>query len=129
MSDKPDKVEVYRTEDALSKATEVLAPQLGTDGVDLAEQRINIMRFTRLNPLEILPIMYFQGHTNSWIKDRMDDYMNLKMSEEGHERAKLIVDALKAIGGKMEPPKKRKDDRSWTQRNITKRGQGPDDDE
>lgn len=123
----PDKVEVIRMEDALSRATEILAPQLGTDGIQLAEQVINEMRFTRLNKLEILPIMYFMGHENDWIKERMIDYMNLKMSEEGHERAVLIVEALKAIGGKIEPPKQKKDDRSWVQRNVTRRNKGPDD--
>jgi hypothetical protein len=127
MSDqKADRVEVFRQEDALSKATEVLAPQLGSDGEDLSNQVINVMRFTRLNPIEIMPIMYFLGHKNNWIKDRMTDYMNLKMSEEGHERSKLIVEALKAIGGKIEPPKKKKDDRNWTQRHITARNKGPE---
>ena len=130
MSEKtPDRIEVVRTEDAVSLLAEKLGPQLGTDGNDLAEQKINVMRFTRLNLLEILPIMYFKGHENPWIKERMDDYMNLKMSFEGHERSKLIVEALKAVGGSREQPKKKKDDRGWVGRNLTKRGKGPDDEE
>jgi len=122
-----DRIEIHRSEDALSVGTEILAPQLGTDGIQLAEQTVNVMRLTRLNMLEILPIMYFMGHDNDWIKERMEDYMNLKMSEEGHERSKLIVEALKAIGGKKEPPKKKKDDRNWVQRNVTARNKGQDD--
>jgi hypothetical protein len=125
--DKADKIEVLRTEDALSRAVDILGPQLGSDGEDLAEQIINVKRFSRLNMMEILPIMYFLGHDNDWIKERMVDYMDLKMSEEGHERAVLVVEALKAIGGKVEPPRKKKDDRSWTERHFTKRNKGPDD--
>jgi len=127
MSEKPpDRVHVIRSEDASSLLAETLGPQLGSDGTTLSEQKVDTMRLTRLNLLEILPIMYFKGHENPWIKERMDDYMNLKMSFEGHERAKLIVEALKAVGGSREQPKKKKDERGWVGRNITKRNKGPD---
>jgi len=127
MSEKtPDRIEVQRTEDAISMLAEILGPQLGTDGTDLAEQRINKMRFSRLNLLEILPIMYFKGHKNPWIKNRMDDYLDLKMSFEGHERSKVIADVLKSFGGSREQPKKKKDERGWVGRNVTKRNKGPD---
>jgi len=33
---------------------------------------------------------------------------------------------LKAVGGSREQPKKKKDDRGWVGRNITKRNKGPD---
>jgi hypothetical protein len=125
MSQKPpERVEVLRTEDAMKEAVSILAPQLGTDGIDLAEQRINEMRFTRLNILEITAIAYFRRHENSWIKEYMSDYMNLKMSEEGHERYNVIVEVMKAIGGSTSEKPKKKDERNWHQRNITQRNKG-----
>jgi len=130
MSEKaPDRIEVQRTEDASSLLAEKLGPQLGSDGTTLSEQKVDTMRLTRLNLLEILPIMYFRGHKNNWIKERMNDYMDLKMSFEGHERSKLIVEALKAVGGSREQKKRKKDDRGWVGRNLTKRNKGPDDEE
>ena len=126
----PDKVEVLRTEDALSIGTEILAPQLGTDGIDLADQIVDVLRFTRLNKLEILPIMYYLGEDeDSWIHKSMKIYMNLKMSEEGHERSVLVVKALQALGGRMPQPKKKKDTRNIIERNLTRRNKGPDDEE
>jgi len=106
-----------------------LAPQLGTDQIDLSEFVINEMRFTRLNNMEILPIMYFMGHDNDWIKERMTDYMNLKMSHEDDPRYRVIVDALKAIGGKIDPKKKKRDDRGFIGKHFTRRNKGPDDEE
>jgi len=130
MSEKqPDRIEVQRLEDASSLLAESLGPQIGSDGTTLSEQKIDRMRLSRLNLLEIMGVMYFKGHKNKWIKDRMDDYLDLKMSFEGHERSKLIVEALKAVGGSKEAKKKKKDDRGWVGRNLTKRGQGPDDEE
>jgi len=125
----PDRLEVLQTVDALSRAVDILAPQLGTDQIDLSDFVINVMRFTNLNNLEILPIMYFRGHENEWIKERMTDYMNLKMSHEKDPRYRVVVDALKAIGGKIEPKKKKKDDRGFIGKHFTKRGQGPEDEE
>jgi hypothetical protein len=127
MAKAPDRVEVLRTEDAMKEAVAILGPQLGTDGADLAEQLIDVRRFTRLNKLEIVSIAYFNRHENDWVKDFMGDYMNLKMSEEGHERSALIVEALKAVGGHRAESKKKQDDRNWLGRNVTRRNQGPDD--
>jgi hypothetical protein len=126
MEKAPERVEVHRTEDAMKEAVSILGPQLGTDGATLAEQLIDVRRFTRLNKLEIVAIAYFNRHENDWVKEFMGDYMNLKMSEEGNERSKLIVEALKAVGGHRPEQRKKQDDRGWVQRNVTARNKGPE---
>lgn len=127
LSEASERIDTLRIIDALAKATEILAPQIGIDGVDLAEQRIDTRRMTRLNKLEILALSYFRRHENSWVRDFMNDYENYKMSEENHERAVLIVEALGNIGRSLEPKtKKPKDERSFVERHFTKRGQEPE---
>lgn len=127
MAESPKRVEVHQVEDAMKEAVSILAPQLGTDGVKLAEQLVDVRRMTRLNKLEIVAIAYFlPDHEKDWIGSFMDGYMNLKMSEEGHERPVLLVEALKAIGGVPKQTAVKKDDRGWVGRNLTARNQGPD---
>lgn len=120
-------------EDALAKATEILAPQLASDGELLAQGKVDVRRFTRLNKLEIVAIAYFSQEAkleeNEWLEGFLDDYQNLKMSEEGHERSKLIVEALGNIGRVEKPSRKLKDERGWVQRNLTARNKGPDEEE
>lgn len=127
MTQPQERVEVLRTEDSMKEAVSIIAPQLGTDGQKLSELLIDPRRMTRLNKLEILSIAYFLEHDNDWIRTFMGNYMNLKMSEEGHERAVLLVEALKAIGGAKPDSKKKQDNRGWVGRNVTARNKGPDD--
>jgi hypothetical protein len=130
MAKAPERVEVHRTEDAMSRGVDVIAPQLGTDGGKLAKGEIDIRRMTRLNPIEIIAIAHFNAsYTDGYYFRFMSQYMNLKTSEEGHERPKLLVDALKAIGGGQKERQQKRDDRNWVQRNVTKRNKGPDSDE
>ena len=122
----PERVEVLRMEDSMKEAVAIIAPQLGTDGQKLAEMLIDPRRMTRLNKLEIVSLAYFLEHDNDWVRSFMGNYMNLKMSEEGHERAVLLVEALKAIGGAKQETKKKQDNRGWLGRNVTARNKGPD---
>jgi hypothetical protein len=132
MTQAPERVEVYRREDSLSTAVKILAPQLGTDAEQLAEFVVDPRRMTRLNKIELTAVAYFlpdhpaKGENADWLGKFIDGYMNLKMSEEGHERAVLLVEALKAIGGVPKPEQKKTDDRNWHQRNLTMRNKGPD---
>jgi hypothetical protein len=116
----------------LAKATEILAPQLASDGKLLAQGKVDVRRFTRLNKLEIVAIAYFNQEAkleeNDWLTGFLDDYQNLKMSEEGHERSKLIVEALGRIGGFNEPSPRKPDDRNWIGRNVTARNKDPNKD-
>lgn len=124
---KNERVEVIKLQDALTKATEILAPQIGIDGGDLAEQKIDVRRMTRLNKLEILAVAYFRRHDNAWVKDFMEDYVNLKMSDEADPRYRVIVDALGMIGRESGfEPRRSEDERSWIQRNITQRNKDKD---
>lgn len=128
MAKAPERVEVLRTEDAMKAGVDVIAPQLGTDGELLAKGIVDIRRNTRLNKIEIIAIAHFLASypEGGWYKRYMGEYMNLKTSEEGHERPKLLVEALKAIGGYQKEKAPRRDARSWVQRNVTKRNKGPD---
>ncbi len=124
----PERIDVLRIEDAQAQATKILAPQLASDSNDLAEGRVDVRRLTRLNKLEIVAISYFSQEAkleeNTWLAGFLNDYMNLKMSEEGHERSKLIVEALGKLGKESTPQKKKGDDRGWLGRNVTARNKG-----
>ena len=127
MSKAPERVEVHRTEDAMKEAVTILGPQLGTDGAMLSEFKIDPRRMSRLNLLEITATAYFlPDHDDDWIGGFLGNYLNLKMSEEGHERSVLLVEALKAIGGVPKQKNEKRDDRGWVQRNVTARNKGPD---
>jgi len=130
MTGEPSRVEVLRTEDASSKAVEILGPQLGSAGKFLEELEIDDRKMSRLNKLEIVAISFFNqeaiAEDNDWLKGFLGDYLALKMSEEGHERSKLLVEALGKIGRENVPTKKKQDDRSWTQRNVTARNKKPE---
>lgn len=129
--EQPSRIEVHRTEDASAKAVEILGPQLGSSGKYLEELEIDDRKMTRLNKLEIVAIAYFNqeaiAEDNDWLSGFLGDYMALKMSEEGHERSKLLVEALGKIGRENVPSRKKRDDRSWTQRNLTARNKNPED--
>lgn len=131
MTGEPSKVEVHRSEDASSKAVEILGPQLGSAGRFLEELEIDDRKMSRLNKLEIVAISFFNqeaiAEDNDWLKGFLGDYLALKMSEEGHERSKLLVEALGKIGRENVPSRKKRDDRSWTQRNVTRRNKNPED--
>ena len=124
----PARIEVHRTEDATAKAVEILGPQLGSAGRFLAEQEIDDRKMSRLNKLEIVAIAYFGqeaiAEDNDWLKGFLGDYLALKMSEDGHEHAKLLVEALGNIARTGSTPKKRRDERGWVQRNVTARNKG-----
>ncbi len=126
----PERIDVIRIENAATKATEILAPQLGSDKTILAEGKIDTRRMTRLNKLEIVALTYFRQEAyledNEWLKGFIDDYESYKMSEEGHERVNLIVEALGKIGGWSEDSSKTKDERGWLGRNITARNKDPE---
>ena len=126
MSSPPERVEVLRTEDSMKAGVDIIAPQLGTDGVKLAEQIIDARRMTRLDIFEIMAMTHFIEHKNNYARKFADNYLNLKMSEEGHERAVLLVEALKAIGGAKPEKKQKQDHRGWVERNVTARNKGPD---
>ena len=129
----PSRIEVHRTEDGNTKAVEIIGPQLGSAGKFLAEQEIDDRKMTRLNKLEIVALSYFGQEAkleeNDWLLGFLDDYRAYKMSEEGHERSKLLVEALGKIGRENVPTRKKRDDRSWTQRNLTARNKRPEDEE
>ena len=126
----PARIEVHRTEDATAKAVEILGPQLGSAGRFLAELEIDDRKMSRLNKLEIVAIAFFDQEAivedNDWLKGFLGSYLALKMSEEGHERSKLLVEALGNISRAGSVPKKKRDERGWTQRNITARNKGPE---
>ena len=104
----PERIDVIRIEDAQAQATKVLAPQLGSDKNLLREGKIDTRRMTRLNKLEIVALSYFRQEAkleqNEWLEGFIDDYESYKMSEEGHERAKLIVEALGKLGKESTTP-------------------------
>ena len=127
----PARVEVIRHEDSSAKAVEIIGPQLGSAGRFLEELEIDDRKMSRLNKLEIVAIAYFgqeaDQEDNDWLKGFLGDYLALKMSEEGHERSKLLVEALGKIGRENAPSRKKRDDRSWTERNLTRRNKRPED--
>jgi hypothetical protein len=129
MAQEPDRVEVHRTEDAMKAGVDVIAPQLGSDGETLAENRNDPRRLTRLNLFEIMGVAHFESSypEDCWYNRYMNNYMNLKMSEEGHERSKLLVKALEAIGGAARIKKQKEDDRGLLARNIWARNKKPED--
>lgn len=129
MSRSTERVEIRRTEDAMREAVVILGSQLGSDGTDLSEMRVDPRRFSRVNLMEVVALAYFDNHENDWVQDFGESYLNLKMSIEGHERSKLIVEAIKGIGGSRVASKKKVDDRNWHQRNLTQRNKEPEDDE
>ena len=126
----PERIDVIRIEDAQAQATKVLAPQLGSDKTLLAEGKIDTRRMTRLNKLEIVALTYFRQEAkleeNDWLTGFIEDYESYKMSEEGHERAKLIVEALGKLGKESATPPKKGDARGWLGRNVTARNKGPE---
>ena len=126
----PARIEIHRTEDATAKAVEILAPQLASAGTFLADLEIDDRKMSRLNKLEIVAIAYFEqeaiAEDNDWLKGFLGSYLALKMSEEGHERSKLLVEALGRIGGSDDAPLRRPDDRGWVKRNVTARNKGPE---
>ena len=124
-----ERVEVLRTEDSMKEAVAIIAPQLGTDGAKLSEQLIDARRMTRLDIFEIMAMTHFIDHKNDYARRFADHYLNLKMSEEGHERSVLLVEALKAIGGASQEKKQKQDKRGWLGRNVTARNKGPDDEQ
>ena len=127
----PARIEVLKTEDSSTEAVKIIAPQLGSAGSFLEELEIDDRKMSRLNKLEIVAISFFNqeaiAEDNDWLKGFLGDYLALKMSEEGHERSKLLVEALGKIGRETMPTRRKRDDRSWTQRNVTRRNQKPED--
>ena len=133
MTEQPSRTETIRVEDSMSKATEIITPQLASSGKFLVDQEIDDRKMSRLNKLEIVAIAFFNQEAiqedNSWLKGFLGDYLALKMSEEGHERSKLLVEALGNIGRHESPTKKKRDERGWVGRNLTARNKGPESEE
>lgn len=133
MTETPSRIEVIRHEDSSAKAVEIIGPQLGSAGRFLEELEIDDRKMSRLNKLEIVAISYFNQEAiqedNDWLAGFLGDYLALKMSEEGHERSKLLVEALGKIGKENTPTRRKRDNRSWTERNFTRRNQKPEDEE
>lgn len=135
MAETSGRTETFISVDALSKAIDILAPQLASDALDLSNLKINYMRFTRLSKGEMLNVLYFHdkneetGKHKDWYSRKMEEWMNLRMSEEGHERSVLIVKALSALGSPKTSRQPKKDKRGMLARNLWARNQSPDDEE
>ena len=128
MTEPPARVEILKTEDSSTEAVKIIAPQLGSAGKFLELMEIDDRKMSRLNKLEIVAISYFNQEAiqedNEWLQGFLGDYLALKMSEEGHERSKLLVDALGKIGRENTQDRKKRDERGWVQRNVTARNKG-----
>ncbi len=118
-------------EDAVSKATEIIGPQLAGDANDVVEGIVDVRRFSRVNKIEVTWMSYFSNipliRGGRYAKKIVIENLNLLMSLEGHERSKLLVKALGMLTGVKTEPKK--DTRNVIEKYITKRGQKPEEEE
>ncbi|MHA1829052.1 MAG: hypothetical protein ACTSX6_10455 [Candidatus Heimdallarchaeaceae archaeon] len=103
-------------------AESTLAPQLGTDFIDLMRGRVDVRRLTYLNELEIVWLSYFlmiPNHRGGRFARRFcENYMNLKMSEGGRRVNQMIQ---MVAGSRGVPVFREVDKRSWVERHLTLR--------
>ena len=107
-------------------AEEALAPQLGTDTIDLMRGRINPARLSNINDIEKLWMSYFMSETlvpkedgGDAAREFIEKYLNLAMSVGGRRVTQMIqmVAGSKGAASGVELVKKP----GWFTRNILKR--------
>lgn len=120
---------VIEIRDAMSETSKVLVPQMGSDKRTLEQGIIDWRRFTNVPESQPLPMAWFLSKNKyqggNFVTTLLTHYGNLRYSVRG-EHKKIIVGFQKATSGARDIPKKR-DERSWIQRNITQRGKKPED--
>jgi len=124
-----DKKQIIEYKDAVSEALRIIAPQIGVDFEGLQEGKIDPRRLSRINKIESFWMSWFlhlpDNEGGEFMREFIEDMLNLNMSLEGHERSKLLVEALRAVTTSQKTQDKAKDNRNWIERNITKRGLEP----
>ena len=112
-------------QDAVSESAKILVPQMGTDRNLLEEGKYDTRRFTNISEVDIIWLSWFDTlplkFGGGWARQWAESYRNHAYSVNG-ENKKLVVAMQAAVSGSKENMPKKKDDRSWIQRNVTQRG-------
>jgi len=107
----------------LPNAEASLAPQLGTDMLDLAQGIFDIRRLSNINPLEKVWMSYFllapMERGGRFARNFINNYLNLAVSEGGQRVRQMIQmvagsKGTPVIGEIVKKP-------NWFARNITNR--------
>lgn len=100
-----------KIEDASTETARVLVPQMGSDREKLEEGKIDVRRFTHLDPIDPYWMSFFdqipdeQG--GQWAKKFVEDYANYSYSVHGRHK-ELVVNMQKAVSGRETKPKDKK---------------------
>lgn len=116
-------------QDAASESARVLVPQMGTDHNDLAEGKYDTRRFTNIDYVDVIWLSWFDTLPDKfggqWARAWAESYRNHAYSVNG-ENKKLVVQMQQAVSGGKDKDMKKKDQRSWLQRNLTQRNKEPE---
>lgn len=116
-------------QDAASESARVLVPQMGTDRSDLEEGKFDTRRFTNITEVDIIWLSWFDTlpdkYGGQWARAWAEAYRNHSYSVDG-ENKKLVVAMQQAVSGGRDASPKKKDDRSWIQKNVTQRNKEPE---
>ncbi|MBA7490185.1 hypothetical protein ES702_00720 [subsurface metagenome] len=104
--------------DAGSESAKVLIPQYGSDKEYLEKGKIDVRRFSHIDPIDPYWISYFmlieKERGGGWARKFADNYLNTMYSVDGRHK-RLGVDMQKAVSGKETKPDQKKK-RSLTDR-------------
>ena len=117
--------------DAASESAKVLVPQMGTDTNLLREGKYDVRRFSDIREVDVVWLTWFSNipeqYGGGYAKAFCNAYLNHRYSVDGKNK-KLVVQMQQAVSGSR-TRKEAKDERSWIQRNITRRNQAPSTDD
>lgn len=107
-----------KIEDASSETARVLVPQMGSDRETLEEGKIDVRRFTHIDPVDPYWMSFFEQipdeQGGQWARKFVEDYANYSYSVHGRHK-ELVVNMQKAVSGEKTTPKPKKK-RSLTDR-------------
>lgn len=104
-------------------AEEALAPQLGSDVSDIQQGKFNMLRLSKIDPIDIIVISHFlqvpPERGGNYAKKFFTNYLNLAVSVDGWRTTKIIQaiqgsKGASSVGELMKRP-------GWLGRNVTQR--------
>jgi len=100
-----------KIEDASSETARVLVPQMGSDREKLEEGKIDVRRFTHIDPVDPYWMSFFEQipdeQGGQWARKFVEDYSNYCYSVHGRHK-ELVVNMQKAVSGEKTTPKQKK---------------------
>jgi len=110
--------------DSETEAVKILLPNYSSDDEYLREGKVDIRRFTNVDPVDVYWLSWFSliedQYGGEWANDWCQMWMNIRDSVNG-EHKKLGINAIEALGTKGDKTQK-KDVRNIIQKYVTERG-------